>query len=231
MNGLSDSLTIGILLVLIFGAVSFYLYSRLSQNEKRVSLLENLLLTLKMNTEASLEGHDMVESMGGPVHLSADDIESVHEEDYAEMLKDIPNKTNPSFTETNTKNAETKTKVDEVASAARNTSRDEVASAARNTSRDEVASAEEDAEDLLRSMEDINNTHSMDVNYESMSVKELRVLAKERNITGIPQNKSAIIDLLKKKGGALPSAITPLTEQEGELDGAKHETGYTIEEL
>ena len=94
MNGLSDSLTIGILLVLIFGAVSFYLYSRLSQNEKRVSLLENLLLTLKMNTEASLGGPDMVEAMGSPVQLSAEDIEGIHEEDYAEMLKDI-NTTTP----------------------------------------------------------------------------------------------------------------------------------------
>ena len=220
MNGLSDSLTIGILLVLIFGAVSFYLYSRLSQNEKRVSLLENLLLTLKMNTEASLEGHDMVESMGSPVPLSADDIESVHEEDYAEMLNDISNKTTTHITFT-----ETKTKANELASAA------------QNISHDELATAEEDAEELLRSMGDnsvsaeTNTSHSMDVNYESMSVKELRALAKERNITGIPQNKSAIIDLLKKKGGALPSTITPLTEQEGDLDGAKHETGYTIEEL
>ncbi len=196
MNGLSDSLTIGILLVLIFGAVSFYLYSRLSQNEKRVSLLENLLLTLKMNTEASLGGPDMVEAMGSPVQLSAEDIESVHEEDYAEMLKDI-NTTTP---------APVMEKVEE------------------------AKSEEQDAEELLRSMGDnsvpaeTNASRSMDVNYESMSVKELRALAKERGLTGIPQSKSAIIDLLKKNGGSPPSMITPLTEEELEL-------GKTIEEL
>jgi hypothetical protein len=196
MNGLSDALTIGILLVLIFGAVSFYLYSRMSQNEKRVGLLENLLLTLKMNTEASLEGPDTVEAVSSPVPLSAEEVESIHEEEYADMLKDIaPRPTTPPVATTTT------------------------------------VTAEEDAEELLRSMGETNVSRSMDVNYESMSVKELRSLAKERGITGIPQSKAAIIDLLKKNGGTLPNTITPLTEQEGELGGAKSESGYTIEEV
>ncbi len=197
MNGLSDALTIGILLVLIFGAVSFYLYSRLSQNEKRVGLLENLLLTLKMNTEASLDGPDTVEVVGSPVPISSDEVETVTEEEYADLLKDIPIKTTQP-----------------------------------------VKTTEEDAEDLLRSLEtnvesnaETTSSRSVDANYESMSVKELRSLAKERGLSGIPQNKAAIIDMLKKKGGSMPSTITPLTEQEGELDGAKHEAGYTIEEL
>ena len=89
MNGLGDSLTIGILLTLIFGAISFYLYSRLSQNEKRVGLLENLLLTLKMSTEASLGGPDSVEPVGSPAPLQAEDVD-VEEESYADLLKEIP---------------------------------------------------------------------------------------------------------------------------------------------
>lgn len=200
MNGLSDALTIGVLLILIFGAVSFYLYSRLSQNEKRVSLLENLLLTLKMNTEASLDGPDSVELVSSPMPLSADEVETVNEEEYADLVKDIPAKP--------------------------------VA-----VSPPPAADLEEDAEALLRSMGDntvsveTSSSRSVDVNYESMSVKELKALAKERGLSGIPQNKSAIIDLLKKKGGAAPSTITPLTEQEGEMEGAKAESGYTIEEL
>ena len=90
MAGLSDSLTIGILLILVFGAVSFYLYSRMGQNEKRLGLLENLLLTLKMSTEASLSGPDMVEATSGPTPLRADEVDNVNEEDYADMLKDVP---------------------------------------------------------------------------------------------------------------------------------------------
>jgi hypothetical protein len=86
---LGDSLTVGIVLTLIFGAVCFYLYSRMGQNEKRVGLLENLLLSLKMSTEASLFGPDMVEPTSSPAPLAASDVEDVSEENYAEMLKGI----------------------------------------------------------------------------------------------------------------------------------------------
>ena len=51
---LSESLTISIILTLIFGAVFYYLYSRLGQSEKRVSLLENILLDLKVAMESNL---------------------------------------------------------------------------------------------------------------------------------------------------------------------------------
>ena len=51
MNGLSDSLSIGILITLVFGALFFYLYSRQLQNEKRTGLIERMLLDLKMSAE------------------------------------------------------------------------------------------------------------------------------------------------------------------------------------
>lgn len=51
---LSESLTISIILTLVFGAVFYYLYSRLGQSEKRVSLLENILLDLKVAMESNL---------------------------------------------------------------------------------------------------------------------------------------------------------------------------------
>jgi hypothetical protein len=49
---LSESATIGILLLLIFGAVSFYLYSRINYTEKRMGLMENMLLDIKMGLES-----------------------------------------------------------------------------------------------------------------------------------------------------------------------------------
>ena len=93
---LNDSVTVGILLVMIFGSVSFYMYTRLVQNEKRVSLLENLLLSLKMNTEASFMGSDMfsgpetVSPVSAPSPLKEEDVDTIDEEKYAEMLKGIP---------------------------------------------------------------------------------------------------------------------------------------------
>ena len=90
MVGLSDSVTVGILLLLIFGAAAFYLYSRMTQNEKRLSLLENLLLTLKISTEASLSGPDLVEAVSSPAPLESQDVDQVNEEEYADMLKSVP---------------------------------------------------------------------------------------------------------------------------------------------
>ena len=48
MNGLSDSLTVSLVLALIFGALVFYLYTRIGQLEKRVSLTENILSIVRM---------------------------------------------------------------------------------------------------------------------------------------------------------------------------------------
>ncbi len=49
----SDIFTISALLVLIMGAVCFYLYTRIKQVEKKVTLVEGILLDLKTATEAS----------------------------------------------------------------------------------------------------------------------------------------------------------------------------------
>ena len=184
MAGLSDSITIGILLLLIFGAVSFYLYSRMSQTEKRLGLLENLLLTLKLSTEASLMGPDSVEPISSPAPLNPEDVDDVHEEDYAAMLKATSSHAAP------------------------------------------VKSEEADAEELLRSM-NIEKKTSVDVNYESMSAKELKALVKERNLTGDPEKKREIIAFLKNNGVRVSSeeaAPQPLPTQPGDLDG-----GFSVE--
>ena len=94
---LNDSVTVAILLIMVFGSTTFYLYTRLVQNEKRVALLENLLLSLKMSTEASFMGSDMfrsgpdsVQPVSSPSPLKEDDVDVIDEEKYAEMLKDMP---------------------------------------------------------------------------------------------------------------------------------------------
>jgi len=183
MAGLSDSITIGILLLLIFGAVSFYLYSRMSQTEKRLGLLENLLLTLKLSTEASLMGPDSVEPISSPAPLNPEDVDDVHEEDYAAMLKASP------------------------------------------SSHSAPKSEEADAEELLRSM-NLEKKTSVDVNYESMSAKELKALVKERNLSGAPEKKREIIAFLKNNGVRVSSeeAPQPLPAQPGDLD-----VGFSVE--
>lgn len=178
MATLGDSLTIGIVLVLIFGAVSFYLYSRMTQNEKRVGLLESLLLNLKMSTEANLAGPDMVEPTSSPAPLDLSDVDDVTEENYADMLKEIP-----------------------------------------------IEDAEEnEAADLLRAMA-TPVVRKMDANYESMSLKELQALARQRNLSGAPTRKRELIDALKKQNTGDDTA-TPSVELEGAVAG---ETGFKVD--
>lgn len=95
MNGLSDSLTVGFVLALLFGAIAFYLYTRIGQIEKRVSLTENILLDLKMATENTLmamssPSHDhgfvqeveRVEPISAPEPVQSAEVEEVNEEDF-----------------------------------------------------------------------------------------------------------------------------------------------------
>lgn len=193
MAGLSDSITIGILLLLIFGAVSFYLYSRMSQTEKRLGLLENLLLTLKLSTEASLMGPDSVEPISSPAPLNPEDVDDVQEEDYAAMLK-----------------------------ASSPSSHSHSPSPSVASAKSEEAAAEE----LLRSM-NLEKKTSVDVNYESMSAKELKALVKERNLAGAPEKKREIIAFLKNNGVRVSSeeaSPQPLPAQPGDLD-----SGFSVE--
>ena len=174
MVGLSDSVTVGILLLLIFGAAAFYLYSRMSQNEKRLSLLENLLLTLKISTEASLSGPDLVEAVSNPAPLESHDVDTVNEEEYADMLKEV----GPPPLPPRRSNGE--------------------------------SNAEADAEEMLRSMEVAVPSQKTEVavNYESMTVKELQGLAKERGLPSMTRKKELVEAL--KRGGPPPASPTPL---------------------
>ncbi len=90
---MSDSLTVGLVLALIFGALVFYLYTRIGQIEKRVSLTENILLDLKMATENTLmamgtpsfhpmETVERVEPVSAPEPMGKDEVEEVAEEEF-----------------------------------------------------------------------------------------------------------------------------------------------------
>ena len=199
---LGDSLTVGIVLALIFGAVCFYLYSRMGQNEKRVGLLENLLLSLKMSTEASLFGPDMVEPTSSPAPLETSDVDDVSEENYADMLKGLSSSSSAPAPAPAPAPAHAPAPV-------------QVASAAE----------EKEAEELLRSLE----PRKMDANYESMSLKELQSLARQRGLVGAPTKKRDLIETLKKQASGQDTQ-QPLAQAVDELAGAVvGEVGFDVE--
>jgi hypothetical protein len=210
---LGDSLTVGIVLALVFGAVCFYLYSRMSQNEKRVGLLENLLLSLKMSTEASLFGPDMVEPTSSPAPLSSTDVEEVSEENYAEMLKGLGS-------------TEVKTSTEVKAPSAPASAPAHAHAPAPAVALEESVSDEKAAEELLRSLD----TRKMDANYESMSLKELQALAKQRGLAGAGQmRKRELIDALKRQGEDAPSAPQPLPTVNEFAGAVAGEVGFDVE--
>ena len=51
MASLNDTLTLGLILILLFGAVSLYLYTRIQQCEQKLNLVESILLDIKMSAE------------------------------------------------------------------------------------------------------------------------------------------------------------------------------------
>jgi hypothetical protein len=204
MNGLSDALTIGIVITLVFGALFFYLYSRLSQNEKRVSLIENILLDLKMSADAGWGIHgttqdgmeeqpgsvNHVEPISAPEPLANEDVDTGDESMYKDILAQ--------------------------------TSAPEVKMAA-----DEIKSFDVMSSTKPPSPKAAVQVTKVQANYEAMSNKELKNLAKQRGVSVPSQagKKEIIAALRKADGGAAAPASTVeagsfLGTQEGSsLDG------------
>jgi len=51
MSYLGDTLTVGLILILLFGSIALYLYTRVQQAEQKISLLESIVLDLKLTGE------------------------------------------------------------------------------------------------------------------------------------------------------------------------------------
>lgn len=178
MSYLSDTLTIGVLLVLLFGAISLYLYTRIQQAEQKIHLLESILLDLKMSTEIK-----------SYTELPAD-----HEELSATMASSAVFHTPESdshYVALDDAPAEPVTEY---------TSLDDAAHTSGNTATNassEAASSEENAVITLDEAES-QAAASSSVSYESMTLKDLQSLARTRGITGAgSMKKGPIIEALK----------------------------------
>ena len=183
MNGLSDSLTVGLVLTLIFGALVFYLYTRIGQVEKRVSLTENILLDLKMATENTLmamsppsyshvtQEVERVEAVSAPEPMKDEEVEEVNEEEFYKTV------------------------------------------------------LEQAAQKPIEAPVTLEATSKLEVNYESMTLKELKDEAKRKGIK-VPTNahKKDIIDALKRQGQGSVLEPVPGSSLDGQL-----EEGFPVE--
>jgi hypothetical protein len=93
MTLLNESTTIAIFLCLVFGAVSFYLWSRLSYTEKKMSLMESMLLDMKMSlsTPREEEGDFVPEPVGEAEPLQKGEVDTLPEEEnyYKNVLEQV----------------------------------------------------------------------------------------------------------------------------------------------
>ena len=185
MNGISDALTIGIVITLVFGALFFYLYSRLAQNEKRVSLIENILLDLKMSADAGWGIHgvqqDMnedeqpapvnhVEPVSGPEPLATEDVDTTDESMYKDILA-------------------------------------QTSAPEGSLGTDEVKSFDVTSTPKASTQKTTVQVTKVQANYEAMSNKELKSLAKQRGISVPSQaGKKEIIAALRKADGSTTAA-------------------------
>jgi len=180
MNNLSDTLTIGLVLLLLVGSIALYLYTRIQQSEQKINLLESILLDLKMSNE-----------LKGYTELPADDRE---ESGYEVRVASAAPVVTPA---TPVAQAESYVPYEDAPEAELSVPIQE--EAASYPSLDDALLPESALPESAPS-EDLEEAKP---NYESMSLKELQALVKSRGITGVPVKKSAYVDALKAADEAL----------------------------
>jgi len=173
---MNDSLMVGIVLTLVFGAVIFYLYNRLSMTERKMGLFEGVLTDLKIMMDSapyvsgppSGGGQSMSEfeptpeylnAISGPFPLKEEEVEEVQDEQTMGQPMGQPME-NP----------------------------------VKSLQIDELAGVPLTATNAI-------NVTKLSPDLESMSLKELQQLAKEKGLTvAAGARRKALIDLLKVNG-------------------------------
>jgi hypothetical protein len=178
MTAISDGVVIGIVLGLVFAAVSYYLYSRQSQLERKVSLMENILLDLKVTTEQTLlsatEAPDTKEAIG-PVN------EAEEQNMNTNMYRDIM--ANNSEDEDGLKTEDN--------------------SETRDVTLDSMMPRSRSSPQNIQVEKDKASVSS---NYEAMTYKELVQIARQKGISGLRNmSKAQVIDALRGNTGTSSS--------------------------
>jgi hypothetical protein len=181
MTSLSDTLTVGLVLVLLFGSIALYLYTRIQQAEQKISLLESILLDLKMSAEIK-SYTELPAATSVPRATSSTEHNGG---EYAPFDEDDSNDADNNASNTNNQ------KESAVESVLQSEENDEA-----DNEVDQYKSVVADA--VKEENESLPNASKVSVNYEAMTLKELQNLAKSRGITGAgSMKKGATIEALK----------------------------------
>jgi hypothetical protein len=179
MNYFSDTLTISLVLVLLFGSIALYLYTRIQQSEQKVSLLESILLDLKMSNEIKEY-----------TELPASDLEEyvpydAKEKNVADELQELP-------LHAHSNEQVQYDSLPEDLSEESNVVTVEPVHNEVNEANEVIEPSESIEVDVL----DSEPMFESKVNYDTMHLKDLQTLAKSRGITGVTK-KGPLIEALK----------------------------------
>jgi hypothetical protein len=176
MTSLSDTLTVGLVLVLLFGSIALYLYTRIQQTEQKISLLESILLDLKMSSEIKSYSE-----------LPATEISTSGVNTTTEPLVEYK-----PFDDSDDEDLAPGATID-CSSPVKNVSPASSVAGSIHAD-DEVIDYKNVIADAVKS----EDSSKVSANYEAMTIKELQTLAKTRGITGAgSMKKGAIIEALK----------------------------------
>lgn len=191
MTSLSDTLTVGLVLVLLFGSIALYLYTRIQQAEQKISLLESILLDLKMSAEiksySELPAENITQKVSGFSTEQVDNNYQPFDESDDENDNNDDDDVYPGAIVGSSSPLKPGSPAPSVSSSI-DDSRDNEVNEYKSIIADAVNTDNELKESVTR----------VSANYEAMTLKELQTLAKTRGITGAgSMKKGAIIEALK----------------------------------
>ncbi len=228
MNPVGDAFTVGIVLLLLIGAVAFYLYTRLTQVEKRMGLLENILLDLKVATENSFMGFPGVnKGSNGNGHNSdgSKGMDEDEEELLSEYVPKLPTSHLGGAIEAEELEADETDIYERALEKALDGSEEaghgevhEVSEIEASQENDAPVSAtggadsskEVEVTSSVSSSRPTGEVHvnKLEPNYTTMAVKELRTLAQNRGIAGVGKmSRKELIEALNKKDSGVVEGV------------------------
>lgn len=211
MSPVGDAFTVGIVLLLLIGAVAFYLYTRLTHVEKRISLLENILLDMRVAMENSFVDFPspILKAAGGSAKAQTT------EEEEAELLSEYVPKLPTASGVAESVEADEQIDTSDYEKILESAHIEEAAEVADVVEESVVAEAEDTTHTIAVSSDAQAapvkaevHVNKLEPNYTSMAVKELRTLAQNRGISGVSKmSRKEIIEALTAKDSGVVDGI------------------------
>lgn len=198
MSAMSDTLTIGLVLILLFGSTCLYLYTRIQQTETKINLLESILLDLKMTNE--LKAYPSIPVRGG----------------WGKSLEGAPLAELNMAESSDIPEAHVRPFLDED---------DENNNHSKDQQQEQGQDQDQDAASQHSNTSDSPNQVAVKIspNYEAMTVKELHDISKQRSLSGTSGLRRAqLIEALKQsdsmQNNVLESLIGGIAETAEEVN-------------